>query len=364
MFIAVWIILLFAAWWVPYRSCKLLNAKTRWASVASTAIILALFGSFAGLMASGRLENIAPLGWLANLGGLFFMFFVYWFLLMLLEFGLHRWLKKYNRDAWCAAILPTLALLLVVTGWIHAQTFAVTAYEFPIAGLRNPVTIMHIPDLHLGTQRNERYLQQVVNMINEHKPDMVLYNGDLADSNCALRPELFAIFRQVQSRQFFTTGNHEYYIDTARVLSLLEQNGVEILRNRAVEVHGLELIGLEYMNADRQTIDAHQVNDLTVEEELPKIVRNRKFPSLLLHHTPRGAEYVAQADIDLMLSGHTHNGQVFPGNLLVRMMFPHSRGIYKIGNTTLLISQGAGTFGPWMRLGTSNEIQFIRLVPA
>lgn len=75
------------------------------------------------------------------------------------------------------------------------------------------------------------------------------------------------------------------------------------------------------------------------------------------------AAYAAEGNIGVMLTGHTHAGQFFPGTALVKLRFPMYKGVYKIGGTTLLVSQGAGTFGPWMRLGSSNEVQIVNLVP-
>ena len=76
-----------------------------------------------------------------------------------------------------------------------------------------------------------------------------------------------------------------------------------------------------------------------------------------------GLKYVSEGKINVMLAGHTHGGQLFPGNILAALRFPMYKGQYQTGGTTLLVSQGAGTFGPWMRLGTFNELQFVTLVP-
>ena len=131
-----------------------------------------------------------------------------------------------------------------------------------------------------------------------------------------------------------------------------------------LETHGIQLIGMEYMNADRGTYDSHVVNTLTLQEELPKIARRSGKPSVLVHHSPVRMRYASEGNIDVMLSGHTHGGQFFPGTVLVKHRFPMHSGRYQIGGTTLLVSQGAGTFGPWMRLGTRNEVQVVNLVPA
>ncbi len=220
-----------------------------------------------------------------------------------------------------------------------------------------------MPDIHLGTQRGEAYLKKILQVIEEEKPDIVLYNGDLVDSDIALKPELFNLFKTVEAEQYFTTGNHEFYMDTDKALKLIEDAGIKIVRSEMIETHDIQLIGLEYMNADRETYDAHIVNDLTIKEELPKIVRDNNKPTVVVHHSPVGMQYVADGGADLMLSGHTHAGQFFPGTAIIRYRFPLSKGQHQIDETTLLVSQGAGTFGPWMRLGTFNEVQVINLVP-
>jgi predicted MPP superfamily phosphohydrolase len=117
------------------------------------------------------------------------------------------------------------------------------------------------------------------------------------------------------------------------------------------------------MSGDKNSFDPHRVNDLTVEEELPKIARDPNKATILLHHSPVGLQYVTQGNIDVMLSGHTHGGQIWPFTIVAKFQFPLSPGVHKIENTWFLVSQGAGTFGPWMRLGTSNEMQVVRLVP-
>ncbi|WP_293956653.1 MULTISPECIES: metallophosphoesterase [unclassified Sphingobacterium] len=257
----------------------------------------------------------------------------------------------------------SLSAILVAWGFVNALSFTTTYHHLPVTGLDRAVKIIHLPDIHLGTQRGEAYLKKILQVIEEEKPDIVLYNGDLVDSDIALKPELFNLFKTVEAEQYFTTGNHEFYMDTDKALKLIEDAGIKIVRSEMIETHDIQLIGLEYMNADRETYDAHIVNDLTIKEELPKIVRDNNKPTVVVHHSPVGMQYVADGGADLMLSGHTHAGQFFPGTAIIRYRFPLSKGQHQIDETTLLVSQGAGTFGPWMRLGTFNEVQVINLVP-
>ncbi|MDR2198048.1 MAG: metallophosphoesterase [Deltaproteobacteria bacterium] len=296
--------------------------------------------------------------------GLLFMFWVYLFLLTA-AFDLIGLLapKRIPRKA-CAVAALALAAGLVVYGHLKARDFAVTRWEIEVPGLAAPVTLVHAPDVHLGPARGAAYLDKVLSAINSLAPDFVLYNGDLVDGNQALSPEIFDKFKKVKARQYFTTGNHEYYVNTPKVLEMVENAGIKVLSSERAEESGLNLVGLAYMNADRETNQGHRVNDLGMDRELPKIARDPALPDLLVHHSPVGLKYADREGFEVMLAGHTHGGQVFPGNLLIRLNFPYVKGRYDAGGVKLLVSQGVGTFGPVARLGTESELQFIRLVPA
>jgi predicted MPP superfamily phosphohydrolase len=314
---------------------------------------------------SGWYTSVSRLaGLLYNLLGLFLMFQAYLFLLTAAADAVRLVARAKTAPPRLATAIILASVLLVLAGHIMARRLSITETEIAVKGLPAPVAIVHAPDLHLGAQRGAGWLQRTIAAINDLKPDLVIYNGDLADSNVALTERIFGLFKEVSAPQYYTTGNHEYYIDTERALALAKGAGLIVLRNQAVETAGLQLAGLEYMNADRETNDAHMVNSLTIEEELPKLGLDPDRPIVVIHHSPVGLEYVQKAGADVMLSGHTHGGQVFPGTLLIRQRFPYFKGFYQAGPTALLVSQGAGTFGPWMRLGSFSEIQLVRLVPA
>ncbi|QOY21984.1 hypothetical protein FYK61_11560 [Xanthomonas citri] len=308
------------------------------------------------------LDNIA-IAWTYNALGLLFMFAFYLLFFLVLTHPLTSLVRRVPARQVGVGGLAVSAFF-VAWGFINAQALTVTRQDVAVAGLTQPVKIAHVPDIHLGAQRGKAWLGKVLAAVQAEQPNVVLYNGDLVDSNIALDPDLFALFKTVQAEQYFTTGNHEYYMDTDKALRLIADAGIRILRSEMVETHGLQLIGMEYMNADRETWDAHVVNTLTIQEELPRIARDTDKPTVLVHHSPVGMRYAADGDIDLMLAGHTHAGQVFPGTLLVKYRFPMYSGRHQIEGLTLLVSQGAGTFGPWMRLGSQNEVQIVNLVPA
>ena len=128
---------------------------------------------------------------------------------------------------------------------------------------------------------------------------------------------------------------------------------------------GLALVGLSYMNADNHTPNMHPSSETrTIESVLPRLTIPTDRPSVLLHYSPAGAEYVAAKGVSLMLAGHTHAGQVFPITLLTPYIYPFNRGLYRQGELTIFVSPGAGTFMSPVRLGTSNEIDLLRLTPS
>ena len=118
------------------------------------------------------------------------------------------------------------------------------------------------------------------------------------------------------------------------------------------------------MNADEDTFDLHPSDDSrTIKSVLASLHLKDGMPSVLLHHSPAGAQYAAANGIDLMIAGHTHGGQFFPGTLVAAAIFPFTHGLYHRGPLQVFVSQGAGTFMSRVRLGTSNELNILRLKP-
>jgi predicted MPP superfamily phosphohydrolase len=308
----------------------------------------------------GAQSESTTIGIINTVGGYMFSFFVF---LMIVLLGLHAMqfigIQPNQLVSWFAI---GLAFIITTTGALWANSFRVSEIEIPLEGLKQDVVAMHISDVHIGHQRGKDYLEKIVKETNERNPDMVLITGDLVDANAALLPDILSPLKDFHAPVYFVGGNHENYIDTERAFGMIEKYNVNILQNEAVEIHGINLVGLSYMNPDDNTFDMHPSDDKrTIENVLPTIVINDHKPSVLMHHSPVGAQYVSEKGIDLMLSGHTHGGQMFPSTLFAPFIFPFNKGLYNEGDTKVFVSQGAGTFGPRIRLGNSNEINLIRL---
>ena len=349
-------LLLCSIWYVPFRLSRLLGLGKIWPLFVADAMNMALFilsMAFQGAVTNSLLTIVAN-----TTGVLFGLHIILTMLLLLLD--IFRWVIRppARLTAW---LVICVALAATASGVWKAGSFKVTMTEIPIVGLGKDVTLMHISDVHIGPHRGSAYLEQIVRETNRFQPDLVLINGDLLDANSALEPGSLSALGRLEAPTYFTIGNHESYVDTERALEIISSYGVHVLRNEVVETHGLQLIGLDYMKADENTFDMHVVNKLTIKEELPKIPTTEGKPVVLMHHSPVGLEYVSARGVSLMLSGHTHGGQMFPGTLLAPLIFPLSKGLHLRQGTYFFVSQGAGTYMMRLRLGSSNEVNLIHL---
>jgi predicted MPP superfamily phosphohydrolase len=265
------------------------------------------------------------------------------------------------RSGWTVIILTAAVSLYAL---FNALSFTIASVSIPIKNLKNEVKIAQISDVHLGAARGKGYLEKIVAKTNEFKPDFVVITGDIADSRAALTGEMFTPLKNLEAPAYFVYGNHDAYIGLNEIINKMKENNVQILGNEVVVTNGLKLIGLNYMKADDTVYDPHQVTAETIKDILPTLDLSGDNPKVALHHGPWGIEYMNEYGIDLVLAGHTHGGQIFPANLMAKLIFPYVKGLAAYKGTYMYVSQGAGTFLPRMRLGTNNEINFISLEPA
>ena len=254
-------------------------------------------------------------------------------------------------DAVAVVWLLGAAAVLVVLAVLGSHFLKVKHIKFDSDKVTQPHRIVQISDVHIGS-RQGGYLARIVHRINRLEPDVVVITGDLIDSSAVGHDDL-KFLRQLRARTLFTIGNHERYADLDKALDLLANLGVEPLRQRRVIAGEIQVIGIDDADEDHQ-----------VATHLPGIERHADRYSVLLYHRPAGWESARRHGIDLMLCGHTHNGQIFPFNLLVKRQYRRIRGLYSEDGAHLYVSPGTGTWGPLMRLGSLNEITCIDLKPA
>ncbi len=233
-------------------------------------------------------------------------------------------------------------------GLVNAQRLTVRQIDIPAPAELKGRRLAQISDVHVGS-RSGRFLTRVVRRLNTQNPDHVLITGDLVDFRNIQEQELAAL-GEINAPAFFIIGNHERYVDVEDICARLKNLGVRVLRNESLEVGEMQLVGIDDAEAKTQ-----------VGKILPFFEPHADRFRILLYHRPDGAADAAEWGADLMLCGHTHNGQIVPFNHLVRRVFPRICGLYRVGDMHLYVSPGTGTWGPILRLGSRCEISMIHL---
>jgi uncharacterized protein len=215
-------------------------------------------------------------------------------------------------------------------------------------------TIVQLSDVHVGPTIGRDFIEEVVASANAANPDVIAITGDLVDGSVEDLREHVAPLARLQARWgvYFVTGNHEYYSGAEEWCAELERLGIRVLRNERVSI-----------GEGDASFDLAGIDDAHAEPDLARAVAGRD-PSrelVLLAHQPRAVFEAVQHGVGLQLSGHTHGGQIWPWNFLVRLQQPVVSGLKRFGETLLYVSNGTGYWGPPMRLAAPAEITRVRL---
>lgn len=248
-----------------------------------------------------------------------------------------------------------LVVLLTLAGNIHYRhKFQQEMTLQTDKALERPMTLVFASDLHLGYQNRRAELARWVDLINAAHPDLILLGGDVLDRS--MRPvregDYAAEFRRLEAPVYAVCGNHEYYGDTAQAMQFYADAGITLLRDAAVDILSLRLIGREDRNH-------------TTRKPLSALVADtppQRF-TILLDHQPYHLEEAEAAGIDFQFSGHTHHGQLWPANWVTDALFEKAWGPYTRGHTRYYISSGLGIWGPKVRLGSRSEYLVLHLTP-
>lgn len=260
---------------------------------------------------------------------------------------------------WAALAGLALALVALLQG---QRPPAVIEYEVALPGLppeRDGLTLVALSDLHLGSLIGERWLSARITQVDLLNPDLIVLVGDLIDSDHDRAGPLRSTLQRLRAPLgvYAVLGNHDVYAGAEHSTRLVESADIIVLRNRTVEITpGLHLAGID----DPATLRRAAGEDRRLDIAL---AAPRSGATLLLAHTPdlHTAEAAAAAGAGLMLSGHTHGGQIWPFNELVRRRYPLFLGRYDVAGLSVLVGRGTGTWGPRMRLWHRGEILRVRL---
>lgn len=221
-------------------------------------------------------------------------------------------------------------------------------------------TLAQITDLHVGPTIREREVRRVVEQTNAIRADAVVITGDLVDGSVAALGRIVGELARLRARHgvFFVTGNHDFYSGAAAWVAELRRLGITVLRNERAALGdagaSLDLAGVDDWSARRTGPDG------TTDLDRALAGRDPERPLVLLAHQPRGLGEAVAKGVELQVSGHTHGGQIFPFDLLVRAAYPYVQGLYAheegAARGQIYVSRGTGYWGPPLRLGNPPEI--------
>lgn len=248
-----------------------------------------------------------------------------------------------------------IAGIAAVYSLFNARHLTVKEFTVPIKNLEKPLRLVHLSDVHIGTVHQTKFLKRVVALTNEQKPDLILMTGDLFDGSTPIDESILSPINDFEAPIFFSNGNHEEYEGLQKVAETVSHLDMPLLANRVTTWNGIQIIGVDDQGSHPEGVSLKTIlNDMPIQSDKP---------SILMYHTPVEWDVARHFNIDLMLSGHTHNGQIFPFTLLVRLSFKYVKGLFEEGGKYLHVTPGTGTWGPPMRLGSQNQVTLLHLEP-
>ena len=290
---------------------------------------------------------------------LFILALVYKFFLYLLNIT-----KDDKRRVFFKRTLDTSSLVLVgslnAKAIYNARNIDIEHVDIKIKNLKKEYKIAQISDIHIGGLIEKNFITNMIKKVNALNPDIIVITGDLIDTPLHKAKKMLDELINLQSKYgtFYIVGNHEYFYSVQHVIKYISSLGIKVLENESVyigeENKGFNLLGV-------YDIFGYKIDSYKPDIKQALLYTQKNSPNILLAHQPRYMKEVPN-DVDLVLSGHTHGGQIAPFNLLVRLVQPYIRGLHQhSSNTQIYVNKGTGFWGPPMRLGASSEITNITL---
>jgi predicted MPP superfamily phosphohydrolase len=264
---------------------------------------------------------------------------------------------------WSFIVTLALSALMIGGGFINALLPVVKEYNITIdkpAGNKKSLRVAAVSDIHLGSTIRKRSIRKLSAILKDLHPDVVFLLGDIVDGEIGpvLRGDLLNYFvcPHCKDGLFAITGNHEFIGGADRTIPYIESKGIRLLKDEVVTIEGgIQIIG----RIDRDSRRFYGKDRMPLDSLMAKVDTTR--PVILLDHQPFHLNEVASSGVDLELSGHTHNGQMWPLNYITKAVYELSYGYLKKGKTHFIVSSGYGLWGPRVRSGSRSEVLLINI---
>ncbi len=299
-----------------------------------------------------------------------YIFFVHYLLIMsiilcLIHYFVYPISKKY-----LFIIIPLTLIFIGSVGYYNYRNPLISHTQIALNKQSNieSIKIAFVADLHLTTTSNKDLFIDMVQKINEQKPDIIIFGGDiLQNSHTKVVDDYSEIFSKLKSTYgtYTVLGNHEYYgNDVEENIKYLKSVHIKVLRDEVLTIEGINFIARDDIRRDYTSGERKSLKDLYVENSLTE-----NEPIIVVDHNPQSIPESLSQKADIQLSAHTHAGQFFPYNLLLKAKLPNAYGYKLIDNLHTIVTSGVSVgfwkiVGPWQmpyRFGTRSEISIIEI---
>lgn len=262
-----------------------------------------------------------------------------------------------------AAFMVPLAAAVLITAYGAFEAFNIRAENVTLAtprlnGQKEKLRIAQITDVHLGLIVGPQRLERVLEVIREARPDIIISTGDLIDGDSPTLRRSIEMLRQIDAPlgKFAVTGNHEFYAGIERALAVTREAGFKVLRQECFTIPGvIRIAGVDDRGESGSVLPDNSIDAEVLSSGVSEF-------TLFLKHRPACSKS-SLGKFDLQLSGHTHQGQIFPFRLVTKFFFPLDSGLYRLSEKSYLYaSRGTGTWGPPIRFLSPPEVTIIDIV--
>ena len=256
-----------------------------------------------------------------------------------------------------------IATSLSARSMYEAKFVQLQKVDISLFKLKKRYKIIQLSDIHIGGLIDEAFVKNIIERVNALKPDVVVITGDLVDIQMQYAKPILKHFEKLKTTYgtYFIVGNHEYFHGVQNIIDEVKSLGITVLENENTYIGDK---GMGFNLAGVYDVMGYRTNSFVPDIDKALLNTSQDAPTILLAHQPRYIEEVKKG-VDLVLSGHTHGGQLYPFRFLVKLQQPYISGLHTHKkNLQIYVNKGTGFWGPPMRLGATSEITEIIIKPA